>query len=251
MVISIRSHTESVFYHFWSCFRNDCIRSCICIPYRNAAVRSDCMWYGNAVFWNRIGWIYWKRCFSVFLQSSLECSPVLSKIPVLGDIFFKQNLLTYAMYFIIPLSMFYIYRTRYGLKLRALGENPAALDAAGENVFAMRYGYIIFGCADDVDQRGVRFAGKYKLEQRNDSRKRLDRICTGCIFILESSHADVQEHCSSVHRSISSNLQIYLPSVPTEVYSMLPCIATVIVFILSTGNFRKEAYRRAGSSCKT
>lgn len=47
--------------------------------------------------------------------------PVLSKIPVLGDIFFKQNLLTYAMYFIIPLSMFYIYRTRYGLKLRALG----------------------------------------------------------------------------------------------------------------------------------
>ena len=42
--------------------------------------------------------------------------------------------------------MFYIYRTRYGLKLRALGENPAALDAAGENVFAMRYGYIIFGC---------------------------------------------------------------------------------------------------------
>ena len=110
--------------------------------------------------------------------------PVLSKIPVLGDIFFKQNLLTYAMYFIIPLSMFYIYRTRYGLKLRALGENPAALDAAGENVFAMRYGYIIFGC--------MRFAGKYKLlEQRNDSRKRLDRICTGCIFILESGHADV------------------------------------------------------------
>ena len=55
---------------------------------------------------------------------------------------YKRQLLTYAMYFIIPLSMFYIYRTRYGLKLRALGENPAALDAAGENVFAMRYGYI-------------------------------------------------------------------------------------------------------------
>ena len=53
--------------------------------------------------------------------------PLLSKIPVLGDIFFKQNLLTYAMYLIVPLSMFYIYRTRFGLKLRALGENPAAL----------------------------------------------------------------------------------------------------------------------------
>lgn len=39
---------------------------------------------------------------------------------------------------------------------------------------------------------------------------------------------------------LGSNLQIYLPSVPTEVYSMLPYIATVIVFILSTGNFRKK-----------
>ena len=60
--------------------------------------------------------------------------PLLSKIPVLGDIFFKQNLLTYAMYLIVPLSMFYVYRTRFGLKLRALGENPAALDAAGEKM---------------------------------------------------------------------------------------------------------------------
>ncbi len=49
--------------------------------------------------------------------------PVLSKIPVLGDIFFKQNLLTYAMYFIIPLSMFYIYRTRYRTEAACVGGN--------------------------------------------------------------------------------------------------------------------------------
>ena len=39
---------------------------------------------------------------------------------------------------------------------------------------------------------------------------------------------------------LGSNLQIYLPSVPTEFYSALPYVATVIVFILSTGNFRKK-----------
>lgn len=71
--------------------------------------------------------------------------PILSDIPVIGKIFFHQNLLVYIMYFLLPLATFYIYKTRWGLKLRALGENPAVLDAAGENVFAMRYGYIIFG----------------------------------------------------------------------------------------------------------
>ena len=47
------------------------IRACICIPYRNAAVRSDCMWYGNADIWNRIEWIYWKRCFRCGCQSEV------------------------------------------------------------------------------------------------------------------------------------------------------------------------------------
>lgn len=117
--------------------------------------------------------------------------PVLSKIPVLGDIFFKQNLLTYAMYFIIPLSMFYIYKTRYGLKLRALGEIRQHWMQREKCICDALWLYHL-RMHDDVDQRGVRFAGKYKLlEQRNDSRKRLDCICTGCIFILESGHADV------------------------------------------------------------
>ena len=159
--------------------------------------------------------------------------PVLSKIPVLGDIFFKQNLLTYAMYFIIPLSMFYIYRTRYGLKLRALGENPAALDAAGENVFAMRYGYIIFGCmmmsisgacvslANTAGKGWIAFA-LVAFSSWNPVMLMWGALLFGFISCL------------------GSNLQIYLPSVPTEVYSMLPYIATVIVFILSTGNFRKK-----------
>ena len=72
--------------------------------------------------------------------------PGLSRIPFIGPVFFSQNLLVYAMYIIVPLSLFYIYRTRQGLYLRALGENPAALDSAGMNVFAMRYAYVIFGC---------------------------------------------------------------------------------------------------------
>lgn len=39
---------------------------------------------------------------------------------------------------------------------------------------------------------------------------------------------------------LGSNLQIYIPQVPTEIYSMLPYIATIVVLILSTGSFRKK-----------
>ncbi len=72
--------------------------------------------------------------------------PLLSKIPVIGQSFFHQDILVSAMYIILPLSMIYIYKTRPGMILRSLGENPATLDSAGYNVFALRYAYVVFGC---------------------------------------------------------------------------------------------------------
>ena len=60
--------------------------------------------------------------------------PVLGEIPVLSA-FFNQDLLTYGIYLLIPLAWFYLYRTRNGLWLRAVGENPQTADAMGVNVF--------------------------------------------------------------------------------------------------------------------
>ena len=73
--------------------------------------------------------------------------PGLSQIPVLGEILFNQDPLIYALYFLVPLMFIYIYKTRPGMKLRALGENPAALDAMGHNVNLMRYAYVMLGTA--------------------------------------------------------------------------------------------------------
>src|SRR3989304_2403306 len=72
--------------------------------------------------------------------------PLLSQIPVLGPIFFKdQSVLVYVGYLMIPLAWYYINRTRGGLHLRAVGEYPAAADALGINVFRMRYLYVFVG----------------------------------------------------------------------------------------------------------
>jgi general nucleoside transport system permease protein len=72
--------------------------------------------------------------------------PLLSQIPVLGPIFFRnQSVLVYIGYLLTPLAWYYINRTRGGLHLRAVGEYPSAADALGINVFRMRYLYVFIG----------------------------------------------------------------------------------------------------------
>ena len=72
--------------------------------------------------------------------------PLLSQIPILGKIFFTdQNVLVYIGYALVPLAWFFIYKTRPGMHLRAVGENPAAADTLGINVVLTRYIYV-FAC---------------------------------------------------------------------------------------------------------
>jgi simple sugar transport system permease protein len=72
--------------------------------------------------------------------------PLISQIPILGKVFFtNQSVLVYVGYLMVPLSWYYINRTRPGLHLRAVGEYPAAADALGINVFRLRYIYVFVG----------------------------------------------------------------------------------------------------------
>lgn len=71
--------------------------------------------------------------------------PVLAQIPVLGPIFFQHNVIVYLGFLLVPIAWFYIYRTRPGLELRAVGEYPAAADVLGVNVVLQRYFYVMLG----------------------------------------------------------------------------------------------------------
>jgi general nucleoside transport system permease protein len=72
--------------------------------------------------------------------------PYLSDIPFLGRALFTQNILVYLIYLLLPLILHVImFRTRHGLNLRAVGENPAAADAAGIAVQKFRFWYVAAG----------------------------------------------------------------------------------------------------------
>jgi general nucleoside transport system permease protein len=72
--------------------------------------------------------------------------PILGDIPILGPMLNQQNPLTYLVLILVPVSWFVLFRTRFGLRLRSVGENPRAAETVGISVFRMRWmGVLICG----------------------------------------------------------------------------------------------------------
>lgn len=71
--------------------------------------------------------------------------PLLSSIPVLGEVFFSQHLLTYFAILMVPMIWLFINKTKYGLELRCLGEDPKTVDIKGLNVARHQYLAVMFG----------------------------------------------------------------------------------------------------------
>jgi ABC-type uncharacterized transport system permease subunit len=84
------------------------------------------------------------RILSGFPQSDI---PILSQIPIIGELFFKKTYITtWLILAVLLISSFILYKTAFGLRLRACGEHPQAAEAAGINVYYMRYiGVMISG----------------------------------------------------------------------------------------------------------
>ena len=79
-------------------------------------------------------------------------------MPILGAIYQHlisgHDILTYAAFALAPITWWVLYKTRFGLRLRAVGENPAAVDTAGISVRALRYGAVVI-CGVLVGLSGV------------------------------------------------------------------------------------------------
>lgn len=73
--------------------------------------------------------------------------PVLSEIPILGEIIFSQNILSYLAYLLIIFIYFILFKTSIGLIIRSSGENPEAVDVAGVDVRRVRLFSVIFAGA--------------------------------------------------------------------------------------------------------
>jgi simple sugar transport system permease protein len=71
--------------------------------------------------------------------------PLLSRIPVMGEVLFNHNLLVYGAFLLVPVSWFVLNRTTWGLQIKAVGQNPTAADAMGVSVVRVRYVTVTLG----------------------------------------------------------------------------------------------------------
>jgi len=177
--------------------------------------------------------------------------PFLSQIPVLGDIFFKHDLFVYAMYLIIPLSMFYIYKTKPGLILRALGENPAALDTSGINVFALRYAYVMFGCAmTAISGACISLSYTNFWNEGMTGGKGWIAFSLVAFSRWNPGYAALGALLFGGISIVGINMQVYLPGIPSQFYGMLPYAATILALIITTGSFRKKHTEEPAALCQ-
>jgi ABC-type uncharacterized transport system permease subunit len=167
--------------------------------------------------------------------------PLLSKIPVVGPLLFQANIIVYITYVLIVVVDIALFRTRWGLRTRALGEHPKAADTVGIKVLAMRYRNVIMAGAI------AGLAGSYFTFQVGAFAK---NITSGYGFIALAAvifgrwsprGAVAAALLFGFTTALQTTLSINVPSIPSNFVAMLPYLATIFAVAGLVGRVRAPA----------
>ena len=167
--------------------------------------------------------------------------PLLVKIPYIGHIFFNQDLLVYLSWIITVLASLYINRTRTGLGLRAVGENPATADAMGIRVSRIRYAHVTAGGAL------AGFGGAYVILRivptwnQAGTTNGLGWIALALVVFAAWHPLRVIFGAYLFGIALQANFALQARGVhiiPAEFLAMLPYLLTVAILVILTANQR-------------
>ncbi|MCW2791305.1 MAG: beta-methylgalactoside transporter inner rane component, partial [Nocardioides sp.] len=168
--------------------------------------------------------------------------PVLGDIPLIGPIFFRQSAVVYLLYIAVAVVTWSLYRTRWGLRVRAVGEHPTAADTVGINVIRTRYRTILVAGA--VAGMGGAFYTLVSVPQFN-------REMTGgagyiaLAAVIFGKWDPIRATLAALLFGFASNLQGVLSDigspVPSEFMLMLPYVVTIFAVAGLVGRSRPPA----------
>jgi len=156
--------------------------------------------------------------------------PLLSKIPILGPVFFQNNIVVYLMIILVVAIHILLFYTPWGLRTRAVGEHPKAADTLGINVYLMRYVNVIIG--------GM-IAGLGGAYFTIGSVGRFDQDMTagkgfiGLAAMIFGNWNPIGAFSSSLIFGFADSIQVKMQilgiNIPSEFLQMAPYIVTMIV----------------------
>jgi len=175
----------------------------------------------------------------IFLPFSI---PVLSKIPFIGPILFDHKIFVYGMYILVIVLTIALFRTKWGLRLRAVGEHPKAADTLGINVFKIRYMAVI------LSGMLAGFAGSYfslgSAGYFNQSMT-AGRGFIGLAAMIFGNWTPVGALGAGMlfgfAETLADNLQLLNFPIPSEILLMVPYILTMVVLAGVVGRSRGPA----------
>lgn len=174
---------------------------------------------------------------SVFSSISI---PVLSDIPVLGKLLFSYNFLVYLGVAVAIVLWWFLKRTRPGLNLRAVGENPATADAAGVDVTKVKYFATCIG-------GGICGIGGMYVSMVTCSGVWVHNCVNGLgwiavALVIFAAWSPLRALVGSLVFGGLSVMRMYVQiGIPMEIYDMVPYVATVLVLIVTSIRQRKES----------
>ena len=168
--------------------------------------------------------------------------PFLSEIPILGPVVFNQTLIVYIMYVAVPLVAWGLYKTRWGLRLRAVGEHPQAADTVGIKVNPTRFWNVLLAGA---------IAGIGGAYFTLGSVGSFDKEMTGGLgfialaAVIFGGWDPVRATLAALLFGFTTNLETLLTNlgspIPSEFMAMLPYIVTVLAVVGFAGQVRAPA----------
>ncbi|MFW6063572.1 MAG: ABC transporter permease [Chloroflexota bacterium] len=159
--------------------------------------------------------------------------PLLSEIPVLGRVFFQHNIMVYLALVLVVVAWILLYRTRFGLALRAVGERPDAVDTRGLDVSRLRYlSLIIGGALSAVGGAFLPLANLGLFWTQMTAGRGFIAIAVVVFARWDPVGAFVGSLVFGGAHALQLSLQTLEAPIPSELLLMLPYIVTIVVLVM-------------------
>ncbi len=171
--------------------------------------------------------------------------PLLSDIPVIGQAFFAQNIYVYLSVVCAIVLWIYMNKTKFGLNMRAVSENPAAADASGVNITLYKYVHILIGGAL-CGLGGAYISTSFVPRWQQDITSGQGWIAVALVIFATWSplRAIFGAYLFGILRGLGITLQnvpIFGVEISSQFLDVLPYIITIVVLIFTTIRQKKES----------